>query len=157
MSKSKELDSDAEPRQRDRRRWWLQSCGGWRSLQPDRVTGEEGESQTVITRQHEVLSNTLQGGNSERVERSQRQKENRGYTNRTDHSPQPTNTARVQLPHTLTDLLQPGDITAPSGSVSPPHASECVKCVRVKANHASIKTIAALYVKVFYLRSFPAS
>lgn len=37
---------------------------------------EEGESQTVITRQHEVLSNTLQGGgNSERNERNQRRKE----------------------------------------------------------------------------------
>ena len=33
---------------------------------------EEGESQTVITRQHEVLSNTLQRGNSERNERNQR-------------------------------------------------------------------------------------
>lgn len=38
---------------------------------------EEGESQTVITRQHEVLSNTLQGGNSERAERSQKGKKKR--------------------------------------------------------------------------------
>lgn len=38
---------------------------------------EEGESQTVITRQHEVLSNTLQGGNSERNERNQRRKKKR--------------------------------------------------------------------------------
>lgn len=36
---------------------------------------EEGESQTVITRRYEVLSNNLQGGNSERNERSQRRKE----------------------------------------------------------------------------------
>lgn len=36
---------------------------------------EEGESQTVITRQHEVLSNTLQGGNSERNEKNQRRNE----------------------------------------------------------------------------------
>lgn len=36
---------------------------------------EEGEeSQTAITRQHEVLSNTLQGGNSGRDERNQRRK-----------------------------------------------------------------------------------
>lgn len=34
-------------------------------------------------------------------------KRNWGYTNRTDDSPQPTNTARVQLPHTLTASLQP--------------------------------------------------
>lgn len=40
-----------------------------------KINREEGESQTVITRQHEVLSNTLQGGNSERNERNQRPKE----------------------------------------------------------------------------------
>lgn len=36
---------------------------------------EEGEIQTVITRQHEVLSNTLQGGNSERMRGIKRRKE----------------------------------------------------------------------------------
>lgn len=71
---------------------------------------EKGKSQTVITRQHEIQSNTLQGGNSERNERNQRQKKkerNRKYTNRTDDSPQPTNTARVQLPHS--DRLASGE------------------------------------------------
>lgn len=49
---------------------------------------EEGKNQTVITRQHEILSNTLQGGNSERKERNQRRKErNRKYTLTTAHSP----------------------------------------------------------------------
>lgn len=70
----------------------------------------EGESQTVITRQHEVLSNTLQGGNSERNERNQRRKEKEQKQNR--RQPTAHNTARVQLPHTLTASLQPKNITA---------------------------------------------
>ena len=41
--------------------WRLQETSARQKLN----RGEEGESQTVITRQHEVLSNTLQGGNSE--------------------------------------------------------------------------------------------
>lgn len=39
-------------------------------------------------------------------------KRNERYTNRKDNSPQPTNTARVQLPHRLTAWPQPKYITA---------------------------------------------
>lgn len=52
---------------------------------------EEGEIQTVITRQHEVLSNTLQGGNSERNERNQKAKRKETEGSQTEqttaHSP----------------------------------------------------------------------
>lgn len=52
---------------------------------------EEGESQTVITRQHEVLSNTLQGGNSERNEKNQKAKRKETEETQTEqttaHSP----------------------------------------------------------------------
>lgn len=50
---------------------------------------EEGESQTAITRQHEVLSITLRGGNSGRNERNQRRKgtEETQTEQTTAHSP----------------------------------------------------------------------
>lgn len=50
---------------------------------------EEGESQTAITRQHEVLSITLRGGNSGRNERNQRRKgtEDTQTEQTTAHSP----------------------------------------------------------------------
>lgn len=69
----------------------LQSCGGCRRLQQDRKRTEEGESQTVITRRHEVLSNTLQGGNSERNEESKAKKRKETEDTQTEqttaHSP----------------------------------------------------------------------
>lgn len=103
--KKKEKTTAMQNHDRDRQVEVEEAAELWRLQETSarqRNKREEGESQTVITRQHEVLSNTLQGGNSERAERSQKGKKKRnwGYTNRTDDSPQPTNTARVQLPHT---------------------------------------------------------
>lgn len=67
-------DSDAEPQQREIRG----GRGGCRAVKAagDVSKTEEGESQTVITRQHEVLSNTLQGGNSKRNEEESKRKGN---------------------------------------------------------------------------------
>lgn len=82
--------------------WRLQ-----KTLAKHKNNKEMGDNQRVITRQHKVLSNILQRGNSERNERSLDEKKR--YTNRTDDSLQPINTARVQL---LIASHQPKYITA---------------------------------------------
>lgn len=85
-------NSDAEPRQRETGG----GSGGCRAMEAagdfSKTKRNRGENQTVPTRQHEVLSNALRGGNSERNERSQngkrKQTEDNTQTEQTTaHSP----------------------------------------------------------------------
>lgn len=81
----------------DRKRKRLQS--GCRRLQPHGNNRREGQSQTVITRQHEVLSNTLQEGNGERWGDQKARKERGGKKPTTKEQKKSTQTEKKTTAH----------------------------------------------------------
>lgn len=128
---------------------------------------EEGESQTVITRQHEVLSNTLQGGNSERNERNQRRKETEDTQTEqtTAHSPlilQGCNS------HTRDSLASARSITALFGSAAASQrrrihqdVSGALKTEREASTNSTFfhccPQTSALPAQIFQIKSLPAA